>query len=87
MIACVSPADINIEESIQTLRYANRARNIRNKPVVNRDPNAAQISHLRQRLAAALSENVQLKQRQAAPSLACPFVSFDGSTRSISGMG
>lgn len=64
MIACVSPADINIEESAQTLRYANRARNIRNKPVVNRDPNAAAISLLRQQLAAAKAENRQLKQRQ-----------------------
>ena len=63
MIACVSPADINIDESTQTLRYANRARNIRNKPVVNRDPNAAQISLLRQQLAAAKAENKQLKQR------------------------
>ena len=43
MIACVSPADINVEESLNTLRYASRARNIRNKPVVNRDPNAAQV--------------------------------------------
>lgn len=33
MIACVSPADVNLEESLNTLRYANRARNIRNKPV------------------------------------------------------
>lgn len=66
MIACVSPADINIDESTQTLRYANRARNIRNKPVVNRDPNAAQISLLRQQLAAAKAENRQLKQRRAA---------------------
>ena len=63
MIACVSPADINIEESTQTLRYANRARNIRNKPVVNRDPVAAQISHLRQQLAAARAENTRLRRR------------------------
>ena len=64
MIACISPADINIDESTQTLRYANRARNIRNKPVVNRDPNAAAISLLRQQLGAAKAENRQLKQRR-----------------------
>ncbi len=63
MIACVSPADINIEESTQTLRYANRARNIRNKPVVNRDPAAAQLSHLRAQLAAARAENSRLRRR------------------------
>ena len=37
MIACISPADANLEESLNTLKYAARARNIRNKPVVNRD--------------------------------------------------
>ena len=63
MIACVSPADVNLEESMNTLRYANRARNIKNKPVINRDPNAAQISHLRQQLAAAKAEINVLKRR------------------------
>lgn len=33
--ACISPADINAEESLNTLKYANRARNIHNKPVVS----------------------------------------------------
>eukprot|EP00892_Ulva_mutabilis_P001765 jgi/Ulvmu1/1158/UM107_0032.1 len=56
MVACVSPADSNMEETINTLRYANRARNIKNKPVVNRDPSAAQIVLLRQQLAAARAE-------------------------------
>ncbi|KAL4427717.1 hypothetical protein ABPG75_001806 [Micractinium tetrahymenae] len=63
MIACVSPADVNLEESLNTLRYANRARNIRNKPVVNRDPVAAQIAQLRQACAALRSENASLKAR------------------------
>lgn len=36
MIACVSPADDMLEETLNTLKYANRAKNIRNKPVVNR---------------------------------------------------
>jgi len=43
MLACVSPADVNREESLNTLRYADRARHIKNKPVVNRDPVAAQV--------------------------------------------
>jgi hypothetical protein len=47
MICCVSPAEINFFESLNALRYANRARNIRNKPVVNRDPTNALISSLR----------------------------------------
>lgn len=46
MIACVSPADYNVEESLSTLRYADRARKIKNKPVVNQDPKAAEINRL-----------------------------------------
>lgn len=41
MIACVSPAEINFEETLNTLKYASRARNIKNAPKVNRDPNSA----------------------------------------------
>lgn len=35
MIACVSPASVNFEETLNTLKYANRAKNIKNKPIVN----------------------------------------------------
>jgi len=38
MIACVSPSDLNFEETLGTLRYASGARKIKNKPVINRDP-------------------------------------------------
>uniref|UniRef100_A0A803NQ84 Kinesin motor domain-containing protein n=1 Tax=Cannabis sativa TaxID=3483 RepID=A0A803NQ84_CANSA len=47
MIACVSPADTNAEETLNTLKYANRARNIQNKAVINRDPMAAQLQRMR----------------------------------------
>merc|ERR1719382_105164 len=47
MVACVSPADSNFEETISTLRYADRARKIKNKPIVNKDPKAAELSRLR----------------------------------------
>ncbi|MCO5581252.1 hypothetical protein L7F22_035130 [Adiantum nelumboides] len=50
MIACVSPADANAEETLNTLKYANRARNIQNKPIVNRDPIAAEMQRMRQQL-------------------------------------
>ena len=63
MIACVSPADVNMEESLNSLRYASRARAIKNKPVVNRDPVAAQIASLRQQLALARAENVDLRRK------------------------
>merc|ERR1712098_162251 len=47
MIACVSPADSNLEETISPLRYADRARKIKNKPIVNKDPRAAELGRLR----------------------------------------
>uniref|UniRef100_A0A4W5MSX2 Kinesin family member 4 n=1 Tax=Hucho hucho TaxID=62062 RepID=A0A4W5MSX2_9TELE len=50
MIACISPADSNIEETINTLRYADRARKIKNKPVVNVDPRAAEMKRLKQQV-------------------------------------
>ncbi|GMH04008.1 hypothetical protein Nepgr_005847 [Nepenthes gracilis] len=50
MIACISPADINAEETLNTLKYANRARNIQNKPVVNRDPISSEMIKMRQQL-------------------------------------
>ena len=46
MIACISPAEINIDESLNTLRYANRARNIENKPIINRDADSAKFIEL-----------------------------------------
>ena len=51
MIACVSPAESNFDESMGTVKYASRARNIKNKPVVNRDPNSLLIEALRGQIA------------------------------------
>lgn len=50
MIACISPADYNFEETISTLRYADRARKIKNKPIVNQDPKTAEINELKRQL-------------------------------------
>eukprot|EP01083_Nonionella_stella_P144390 450746_1 len=50
MIACISPARSNMLETKNTLNYANRAKNIKNKAVVNRDPRSRQILELRQRV-------------------------------------
>ena len=43
MIAAIGPADYNAEETISTLRYASRAKNIENKPRINEDPKDAMI--------------------------------------------
>ena len=50
MIACVSPSDSNVDETINTLRYAHRARNIKNKPIVNTDPTQLEMQRLRQQV-------------------------------------
>ena len=41
MIAALSPANYNYEETLSTLRYASRAKSIKNKPIVNEDPKDA----------------------------------------------
>lgn len=41
MIAAISPADYNLDETLSTLRYASRAKAIKNKPRVNEDPKDA----------------------------------------------
>ena len=50
MVACASPADSNIEETISTLRYASRARSIKNVAKVNTDPVVAQMAALRKQV-------------------------------------
>jgi len=41
MVAAISPADYNFDETCTTLRYASRAKMIKNKPRVNEDPKDA----------------------------------------------
>lgn len=51
MIAALSPADCNYSETLSTLRYANRAKNIINKPTINEDANVKLIRELREEIA------------------------------------
>ncbi|XP_075319385.1 kinesin-like protein KIF16B isoform X4 [Odontesthes bonariensis] len=51
MIANISPADVNYGETLSTLRYANRAKNIINKPTINEDANVRLIRELRAEIA------------------------------------
>lgn len=50
MIACISPSDRDFIETLGTLRYANRAKNIRNKVVANQDKSSQTISLLRKQI-------------------------------------
>ncbi|KAJ3639965.1 hypothetical protein Zmor_003291 [Zophobas morio] len=52
MVATISPAADNYEETLSTLRYADRAKRIVNHAVVNEDPNARIIRELRQEVEA-----------------------------------
>ncbi|XP_016124811.1 kinesin-like protein KIF16B isoform X4 [Sinocyclocheilus grahami] len=63
MIATISPADVNYGETLSTLRYANRAKNIINKPTINEDSNVRLIRELRAeiaRLRALLAQGNQI---------------------------
>lgn len=51
MIAAMGPADYNYEESISTLRFANRAKSIKNKPKINEDPKDAMLRDMQDQIA------------------------------------
>ncbi|KAF1793615.1 S-adenosyl-L-methionine-dependent methyltransferase [Phytophthora cactorum] len=71
MIACVSPASVNFEETLNTLKYANRAKNIKNKPIVNdrvaseedRQRNELEMTRMREEIA---NLQTQLQQQTTA---------------------
>ena len=62
MVANIGPADYNYDETITTLRYANRAKNIKNKPKINEDPKDALLRQFQseiQRLRKILESKTQ----------------------------
>uniref|UniRef100_A0A8C7YI84 Kinesin family member 21A n=1 Tax=Oryzias sinensis TaxID=183150 RepID=A0A8C7YI84_9TELE len=61
MIACISPSDQDFMETLNTLKYANRARNIKNKVMVNQDKASQQISALRTEIARLQIELMEYK--------------------------
>ena len=69
MIAALSPADYNYDETLSTLRYADRAKSIKNKPRINEDPKDAllreyeeEIKSLRQMLASMQTQGLNPAQ-------------------------
>ena len=50
MIAAISPASSNFDETLSTLRYANRAKNIKNKPKINEDPKDSLLREYKQEI-------------------------------------
>lgn len=62
MIACVSPSDRDFMETLNTLKYANRAKNIRNKISINQDKSSQTISLLRREIQKLQLELIEYKQ-------------------------
>jgi kinesin family protein 3/17 len=60
MFAAIGPADYNFDETINTLRYANRAKNIKNKPKVNRDPKDAKMQEMQDEIALLKGELMKM---------------------------
>uniref|UniRef100_A0A914C1N4 Kinesin motor domain-containing protein n=1 Tax=Acrobeloides nanus TaxID=290746 RepID=A0A914C1N4_9BILA len=64
MIATVSPAADNYEETLSTLRYADRAKKIVNHAVINEDPNAKIIRELREEVDNLRQQITETRERQ-----------------------
>ncbi|XP_018417132.1 PREDICTED: kinesin-like protein KIF27 [Nanorana parkeri] len=61
MITCISPSTSDFDESLNSLKYANRARNIKNKPIVNYNPDWDRIDEMELEIK-ALREALQNRQ-------------------------
>ena len=65
MIATASPSEVNFEETLSTLRYADRAKNIKCNAIVNEDPNAKLIKSLHDEIAnLKLTATKQLEEQE-----------------------
>lgn len=62
MCANCGPADYNYDETVSTLRYANRAKNIKNKPKINEDPKDAMLREFQEEIQRLKQ---QLEQQQS----------------------
>lgn len=62
MIACVSPSDRDFMETLSTLKYANRARNIKNKVTINQDKSSRTIASLRREIQQLQLELMEYRQ-------------------------
>ncbi|XP_068453781.1 kinesin-like protein KIF3B [Clinocottus analis] len=71
MVANIGPASYNVEETLTTLRYSNRAKNIKNKPRINEDPKDAllrefqeEITRLKEQLQKRSGKKKKRRQRR-----------------------
>lgn len=66
MVACVSPSSTALEDTLSTLNYATRAKNIQNKPTVQVDPMESALSSLRKENHQLRAENESLRMQLRA---------------------
>ncbi|KAL7648704.1 UNVERIFIED_CONTAM: hypothetical protein RMT77_000611 [Armadillidium vulgare] len=72
MIACVSPAKYNLSETLNTLRYASRAKRIRTKPIIIMDPKEKAILALQREVNQLQEENHHLRMLLDLGSVSTP---------------
>ncbi|KAM8887659.1 kinesin-like protein KIF1A isoform 18-T18 [Synchiropus picturatus] len=79
MVAALSPADINYDETLSTLRYADRAKQIRCNAVINEDPNNRLVRELKEEVS-------RLKDLLYAQGLGDIIETFRGSAAELEGL-
>ncbi|XP_033747894.1 kinesin-like protein KIN-14R isoform X4 [Pecten maximus] len=67
MIACITPSSHHISETMNTLRYASRAKKIRTKPLIKMDPREKLIMSLKREIKILRNENQYLRQQLEFP--------------------
>ena len=61
MIACISPACQNLNETLKTVRYAMQARKIQNRPIIQLDPQDEMVANFKMEILLLKKENTRLK--------------------------
>ncbi|KAL5015949.1 hypothetical protein ScPMuIL_005538 [Solemya velum] len=67
MVACITPSSHQVSETMNTLRYASRAKKIKTKPVVKMDPREKLIVNLKKEIKVLRNENIYLRQQLEFP--------------------
>ncbi|XP_041097032.1 kinesin-like protein KIF12 isoform X2 [Polyodon spathula] len=83
MIACISPATVSLQETMNTLRYASRAKRIKNRPVAKRDLKERLVISLEREIKFLRTQNLFLRQQLQLPVASRKHWPENGETGSI----
>ncbi|KAL0049957.1 hypothetical protein WJX82_001623 [Trebouxia sp. C0006] len=83
MIANIGPAGYNYEETLSTLRYANRAKNITNKPRINEDPKDAMLREFQGEIARLKAQLLTKEQAPPPPRVVEQVVEKDAAPETV----